>query len=412
MAARHILSRITVLAAFVLVLGGCIYPFEPDLDSSVDRIVVEGDIHIGGQTQVVISHVTPLQRSSSGWLTTYGSSGYYSDLSFAEHYDGYIEGEDGTRVEASGNAFGVNGILNFDTSALPDTQRYRLHLSTSSGAIYETDWLEVLSAPSIDELSYIPDHDRDELNIALSMHCQGHSHFRWTYDETWEYHALLYAYYYYDEDTGTVQAHDIDHPNNYWCWRSRTSPAIKIFSTAEQIEDRFVDLEFHRIARSDERLQVLYRITVHLEALSEDAYRYWNNLVNTSQGQGTIFSPTPSEMVGNIRCLSDPSVGVTGYINCARQADAVLYYDNSIERFYVAPKTGDIELLDDLGETWGSMDLRQIWDLLLRRNYLPYTLQADELSLSTYYIWAPRACLDCRYSGGTRTRPADWPNNH
>jgi hypothetical protein len=27
------------------------------------------------------------------------------------------------------------------------------------------------------------------------------------------------------------------------------------------------------------------------------------------------------------------------------------------------------------------------------------------------YEWMPVRCVDCRFKGGTKNRPADWPNN-
>ena len=281
---RH-LKHLAALSAVILAAAGCIYPFDPVVEGTDGRLVVEGDIHVGSVSDFSFSRVYPI--------------GDEEITLSAPVVRGYIEGEDGTRVDSAPkpvNEYG-NGqeygsySLRFDTTDLTSGQKYRLHFEEqSSGAVYESDWIEVCLAPVIDDLSYILDEGREEMNVALSMHCNGRSHFRWHYDEEWEYHARDWARHYFDPVSGTVKEY-LDGENTYYCWSSFKSPQIKIFSTADQVDDRFVDLEFHRIHRSEQRIQVLYHITVYLEALDEEAYKYWNNIQVNSQNQGTIFSP-------------------------------------------------------------------------------------------------------------------------
>ena len=143
----------------------------------------------------------------------------------------------------------------------------------------------------------------------------------------------------------------------------------------------------------------IHHIIVYLEALDENAYRYWQNIRENSQGQGTIFSPTPSQMAGNVHCISDPSVPVIGYIGAAGQAIADMYYDNSVESFYKSPPSTPFEIVEigpDAFKTY------------YNRGYAPL----DVLPENSMFQWAPRRCVDCRMSGGTKDKPAGWPNDH
>ena len=421
MAVRHLFSCAAVAA---LMLSSCIYPFEPGIETTDSRLVIEGTISIGGTSTFSFSRVMP-----------FTSKEYDSQ---AIEVTGYIEGEDGSRINPapfypetpptydftkdyvdyfSGSAQSQSTIK-FDTPATMPDQRYRVHFEEKvTGAVYESDWLEVCAQPVIDDLRYILDYDRDELNVALSMHCNGYQYFRWYYEETWEYHADLNASHYlepslmwdhkgnYQPEAAMIKFTMPD--NHYYCWKSEKSPNVKIFSTAEQQEDRFTDLEFHRVSRFNNKLQMLYRLRVHLEAISEEAYLYWKNIDENTNNQGSIFAPVPSQMLGNIHCLTDPSAEVIGYVNASREAMSQMYFNNLLEGFY-----------DGRATDWNIVTIEEFYDpsefaLWYSRGYLPYTFVSAQMSdtgLPTY-MWAPARCVDCRYGGGTKNRPIDWPNN-
>ena len=424
MAVKHFLCCAAVAA---LALASCVYPFEPGIETTDNRIVVEGSISIGDVSTFNFSRVIPFSEADTYY---YGSS---PSLSIT----GYIEGEDGTRIEpyqirdgsSSGSEIETRTVilggspasctLYFDTSLASPTQRYRAHFSNkTTGAEYESDWIEVRPRPVIDELRYILDRERSELNVALSMHSETDSHFRWYYDETWEYHSDLYASHYLEpglmfDEAGNYQPwmalfEFSNGQNMYYCWNSFHSPQIKIFSTSEQTDNRFTDLEFHRVASSNRKLQTLYKLTVHLEAISENAFLYWQNIENNTNNQGTIFSPVPSQMMGNIHCITDPAAEVIGYISAAETAEAVMYYDNHAEQFYNGP---DVD--------WRTIEIEEFYDPYYfahwySRGYLPYTLIPPEVGdgAGVTYQWAKATCVDCRRLGGTKEKPAGWPNDH
>lgn len=427
MAVKHLLCCAAVAA---LALASCVYPFEPGIETSDDRIVVEGSISIGGVSTFSFSRVIPFSEDKA-------QDSYYMSTANIP-ITGYIEGEDGTRIEPYQTMGGGGGHLYdevatkdsymegadtgtklyFDTMFASPSQRYRVHFqNTKTGTEYESDWVDVCPKPVIDELRYILDRDRSELNVALSMHSDTDSHFRWYYDETWEYHADLWASHYLNyyemfnakgEYQPELAIHEFDSGvNTYYCWNTFNSPVIKIFSTSEQSDNRFTDLEFHRVSSSNRKLQILYKLTVHLEAISENAFLYWQNIENNTNNQGTIFSPVPSQMTGNIHCITDPSIEVIGYIGAAQAADAVMYYDNHVEKFYNGPDTD-----------WKSIEIIELTDPYYfahwySRGYLPYTVIPPEMgSGGMLYQWAKANCVDCRRLGGTKEKPNDWPNDH
>ena len=404
MATKKHIIRLAALAAAILSAHACIYPYDPEIRQDGELpIVVEGDIHIGGSTVLYVSYVHPFEEQ----------------VYTAPRIQGYLEGEDGTRIDgvyntsSTGNTMympAIRALLDFDTSGLSDTQRYRVHFETLDGETvqntFESEWLDVCPAPVIDGLSYSLHEEFDELWIGLSMHCNGAHHFRWSFSETWEYHSDLYSNWEYNPQTFTVSKYPQGSPNLYYCWSSGASPNINIFSTANQIDDRFEELAFHTIPRTSSRLQILYRITVRLEAMSEMAYNYWNNMKQNSEGQGSIFAPVPSEMASNVRCLSDPTIQVVGYLNAASQTEASMYYDDGVEHFYRRPYVVDLPSVKVRSSNIDSLAL------LYARGYLPYdAIYEDTPTVPKYYLWSTSRCIDCRKSGGTKDKPEGWPNN-
>jgi hypothetical protein len=398
------LFRTAILAAMLLTAAACIYPYEVDISQEGEYpLVIEGDIHLGGTTTLTLSHVWP-----------FNTEGYEFPYIRAQ---GYIEGEDGTRVSGTPDLenaltsswlYRGRYVLAFDTSKLPD-QRYRLHFETLSELgevinIYESDWLEPCPAPTIDGLTYSKHDDFKEMWVGLSMHCNGSHYFRWTFSETWEYHSDIYSSLKYNPETRLITQYD--GPNLYFCWRSQDSPQINIFSTAYQTEDRFEDLSFHTIPLSDKRLQVMYRITVRLEALSENAYNYWYNIQQNTNGQGSIFAPTPSEMASNVHCISNPAIQVMGYLNAARQAEAMMYYDNSENHFYEPGRP--FERADTM-----VVNSPAASEEFYRRGFLPFEEVYESLSdTPSHYMWTPSICIDCQKQGGTKKVPEGWPSGH
>ena len=391
--AMKFLFRTAALAAALFAAAACIYPYEVDFQQSSELpLVIEGDIHVGGITNVKLSYVRPFGTEDTGTASVLAT--------------GYIEGEDGTRVEG----YQLN-TLTFDTSKLRENQRYRLHIETLSAQtrsvtnIFESEWLTPAPAPTIDGLSYSYHPEYEELWIGLSMHTQGSHHFRWSFSETWEYHSDVNTWFEYKPEIKLVEYYE--GPNLYYCWKERNSSQINIFSTANQTDDRFEELAFHTIPLSDKRLQILYRINVRLEGMSENAYNYWYNMQQNSEGQGSIFSPTPSEMASNVRCISDPNVQVMGYLNAAVQAEATMYYDNELNDYYKPGRPLD------LFEQKVSVSERDSMNYWYHQGYLPYQGVYDTMGAEpSHYMWGMKYCIDCREQGGTKTRPEDWPNDH
>jgi hypothetical protein len=64
-----------------------------------------------------------------------------------------------------------------------------------------------------------------------------------------------------------------------------------------------------------QQLSVLYSIFVRQYALTEDGYNFLSLMQSNTESLGTIFDPQPSQLKGNIQCLTNPNEPVVGYVS-------------------------------------------------------------------------------------------------
>lgn len=379
------------IMALVLLVTGCTYPFDIEFKESDGRMVVEGNIIIGGRTTIYVSSLNDLS----------------SDVRKpAPDVSVMIENESGTAFYPTvigHDTKDARTLYAFDMEKAPSDTRYRLRIFNKDNQHnYETPWCEVQKGAVIDRLSYIPEPEKARMAIAISLHSETESYFQWSYEEHWEFHAPYRANCYYipnpDDGIGSVALFQ-NGENTYYCWSKNNSSELLIFSTEGQKEDRFEDLEFHLIPQTSDKLSILYYIEVTLQTLSKDCYTYLNNMKSNSDYNGSLFAPTPSEMAGNIHCTEDPSEQVIGFVNCSQVSKAHLFIDNNVTDFYFNPRTA-LPLPQELS--------KDVWQFsYYSLNMIPFSMMEDGSSVQ----WVDRSCADCRVNGGTKNKPAFWPNS-
>ncbi len=394
-------KHILLLVAVSLLAAGCVYDFSAYLGPTQKRLVVEGELMVGSQSKVILSYVTATDS--------------YSESYPEKPATVLLKGEDGSSYEGVPDESSPGNYALDLRKASPDT-RYRLLVTNGdTGRDYETDWLEVSKAAVIDSLSSMLLNDK--VAIGISLHANGEKYFRWNYEEIYEYTSDYRAYVYYVPVSSLTPAERAANPfgkvvpypdneNNYYCWSGDHSTEILIFNTKEQSDDRFVDLEFRTIARTNIRLSELYYIKVRVATLNEDAYRYWQNIKSNSDYNGSLFSPNPSEMRGNIRCIQDAGESVIGFIYLSQAAEAELYIDNQKTHYY--DSRGRYSISPELCES------KDLWPNLFRLGNIPVVQETGPGVSETDppYYWVSKYCADCRTMGGTKSKPSFWPNKH
>lgn len=383
----------------------CVYPFTPADTVTEQRLVIEGDIIVGGTTEVKLSYLSPFDVSGY----TSPSAKVSVESSSGEEYVGRWSKED----IISDKDPEIRTITVDLTSATP-TDKYRLRVyNNDNGHEYLSDWLDVRVAPVIDSIGYVLDEEAEQMVLHLTAHSDsGEKYFRWTYDEDWEYHSYHNARVYYVPpaaggiigprmgDYGSIEFFEWGE-NIYNCWDKAQSTEIMLATTEELSENKLTNHIFRRIDRHDMRIQTIYRVNLKMEAISKAAYDYWNNLDNISSYGGSLFSPNPSEVRGNIRCVSDTTELVLGYINASTQSSMMKYVHNSETLFYRSNMKYELDEEVPEDEWYLNYSLH---------NKIPVNPVYDMMGNITGYTWCVKRCVDCRYYGGTKNKPEGWPS--
>ena len=131
----------------------------------------------------------------------------------------------------------------------------------------------------------------------------------------------------------------------------------------------------------------------HLLRLRKEAYEYFKNIQRNIEQTGSIFSPIPTEVRGNIVCVSDPKEWVLGYVDVTSTT--------IMKRF--------MPELRDFYET--SYDCAK--NILTGMALDGYTYYIYSGAPTVPNRYAPFRCVDCTYDGrGTKNKPSWWPTDH
>jgi len=213
---------------------------------------------------------------------------------------------------------------------LDNSHKYRLNIKTANNEQYVSDFDAVLNSPPIDSVSYDVNGNvtGPGLNVYVSTHDPSNTvkYYRWDYQETWEFHSAFNSSFI--SNGYTVFERDLINDEIFTCWKSDTSSYINLASSAKLSHDVIINNPVTFIPSNDERVGIDYSILVRQYALTPDAYNFYNNLKKNTEQLGSIFDAEPSEISGNIHCVTNPSEPVIGYVSIGMVASKRMFADN------------------------------------------------------------------------------------
>jgi hypothetical protein len=382
-ALRNIKPNAVLFAVLLPLCLSCLEPYPPPAETkNLNYLVVDGFIDADNGTATValmrtvnVSTVEPPPAETAAAV-------------MVEEEQGNIEALHETKP----------GIYTGSSLSLSFGKRYKLHIKTSTGGVYESDYINLKKTPPIDNINYMM--VKDGLDITVNTHDEtGNSRFyRWRYTETWEYHSIYASGYKFNSAHQVVERPFSERINV--CWRTLPSSVIMVGSTKRLAEDRVDNFPLVHIPTGSIKLSVKYSILLKQEVLTEDAYNYWFNLQRNTESLGGLFDPLPSEIPGNIHSVSDPAEAVIGYFSGGSSVDKRIFInpqDLPLEiRFYHPPRCPMDSIFNkDLPTTSSST-------LLIGELYGP--MGPSPIGYST----ASSECIDCRDLGGVLERPDFW----
>ena len=365
------------LILFLVFLFACKEPFiSPEVSSTPSYLVVDGYLQTLGQATIRLSRTRSLNDSAS------------SSPELNAQLDLLIDNTTDVSFTEVGN-----GQYSLSTALLDDNHFYQLHIRTTNGKEYVSDSLFAKPSPAIDSVNWTL--DPTGLNVFVNTHDQTANtrYYRWEYQETWEHFAHDHSLLIYKGGTVVPRtaAEEI-----FECWKSDTLTDILIGSTEKLNTDVVYMQPVKFIPVTADEVSKLYSIIVYQYAISKEAYQYWDNLKKNTELRGSLFDPQPSQVSGNIHCISNPEEPVLGFVSAGSVTSQRIFinHDDLSYWYYTYPYECNTIVI-------GFGDVPR---------YFADTLLTTPLySELTGIRGVAVECADCRYGGGSNTKPSFFP---
>ena len=369
---------------FMALFSSCVDPFEPEVINSPDSLlVVNGFINSKGTTTITLLRTQNL-----------------TDLTAPtpeENAQIFLEEENGSRTPLMATGNGNYTVYSNDLN--PD-KRYRIHLYTAANKEYASEYVNVSQTPAIDAITWKT--QGNELQIYANTHNAEDQtrYYRWQYEETWEFTSAYQTSLVYKNNEVTLRNDDI-----YHCWKTEPSTQIILGNTLRLSQNIVSEQPITAVPASSPKLGRKYSILLKQFAQTPAEYQYWEALKKNTESIGTLFDPLPTQLTGNIKCITNANEPVIGYIGA---------YSVEEKRIFISKKelpenwktiTGyehctPLDTVDnnpeDVAAQFGSEGSIPVSELLSQRG--PGVIG---------YLYSTKACIDCRVRG-TNIRPAFW----
>jgi hypothetical protein len=384
------MKRITLILLLIIMAVSCKKPYNPKPVKNAPKIlVVEGVINSSSDYTIIrLSRTVGLTSDSAGVNNVTGATVT-------------VEDDNNGTYPLYENAAGVYSYpgLNLDI-----TRKYRLRIKTSDVVDeYVSDFVPVKVTPPIDSIGFTIKNNG--IQIYSNAHDNNNStrYYRWDYEETWQFHSQYYSAYY--SDGRSLQPRPIS-MQIYDCFHGQLSSDIVLGSSAKLQKDVIYQNPVIFIGSTSEKIETKYSILLNQYALTGDAFTFWTNLKKNTEQLGSIFDVQPSNILGNIHSVINPTEPVLGYVSACTVTSKRIFISNS-----------------QLPASWQPDDPYQcVQDtfLLVDRsgqdatksliNLPPAELTTSAIlknGLTIGYLGADAQCVDCTLRGFT-TPPYFW----
>jgi len=378
-------------AFVIIVTSGCKEKYLPHITSSdTGYLVVEGYINSGPQpTSISLTPTTRLYDSVQ--------------ILYEHNAEVNVEGENQETFPLYDNGNGLyisSASLNLNSSG-----KYRLHIRTQDNKEYTSDFAAFKHTPAIDSITW--QRENNGVKIYVNTHDEQNNtrYYQWKYEETWEIHSAYKSTIKYVVDsTGQVIALVWRNPSRhidttiYKCWQSYNSTNI-VLGSSEKLSTDKIYLPVVSIEPGSEKLSVMYSIHIRQYALSHDAYLFFGKIKKNTEQVGSIFDAQPSELQGNIHCITNPAEIVVDYVDISEEKERRTFISND--------QLPEWNFTVDCPVTIINNDLSSIREdgvSLMPTNPNRIDIGGNIIDFRASYPF----CVDCT-TRGTNVRPAFWP---
>ena len=145
---------------------------------------------------------------------------------------------------------------------------------------------------------------------------------------------------------------------------------------------------------------MLYSIHIRQYALSRNAYLFYQTIKKNTEQLGSIFDAQPTELTGNIHCVTNPGEIVIGFVDISEEKDKRIFIKNDEVPGWNYRTNCAEAIIDNQPDS-------------LRRNgvglhpTVPVSIGPFG-AIVKFYATPEINCIDCTLTG-SNVRPSFWP---
>ena len=299
------LKTIFIIISLTL-LSGCVSPYYPNITKYENTLVVDGEItNLPGPYKVRLSRSFTFEEKigipvSNATVKIIDNTGL--EIQLKENSD-----NKGEYITTDTTFRGIVG------------NSYKLQIKADD-EIYESEF-QILKKPiPIDKVywEYIPQTNVNPRSVQLLLDTHdpdNNTHYyKWEYEETWKFWAPISV---------------VLKPELKECYKYTTSSTFNINTTILRHNDNIERQSLLYINENTNRLYSRYSMLVKQSAISEEAYKFFDELVRFNQNQGTLFDPIPYTLVGNIKSKTNKDIPILGYFLVSGTTEKRIFIDRT-----------------------------------------------------------------------------------
>lgn len=381
---RKSLYLVLCLMAGVCTLSGCIEEYEADIPTEdSDLLVVEGTICSEKMNVFILSHTQPINSSSEPRMVMGAKVS--------------VRGSDGSEYVVQP----TDGYYSTYIGPLNPDAEYYLHIETD-GEVFESEPQKPLRTEKIADVRGVQDTPESNIDVLITPDTPYEpdkvNYYSWTYDETWEVHSDYTTTVRYDTE---LKDKVIDAYQFPWRgWKDATSTTIMVGASQRYEGQHIQRLKLYDIRNSEERMFFRYSGLIHQRAISKTEYEYELARRQAGMEMGGLFTPQPSSLPTNIRCLTS-SKHVIGFVGCSLNTSEYRFFLNATDYSIHHPKKEDARQWFTDPKEWVCLGLVEKGLFLCE-----WFISGSDGKLQT--AWAYEKQLDVRYKGAYIEEPDFW----
>ncbi len=386
--------------ALMITILECKKPYLPAVvASNANYLVVEGVINPGSDSTIIkLSRTTTIS----------------SDTLTKPELNATVTVQSNTNVTypltEKGSGYYISPGLNLSAS-----NKYQVRIVTKDSKAYQSDFEAVKNSPPIDSVYYQIKSNGVQIYSAAHDPSNSTTYYRWEYAETYIIHSKYDSYYIHVKDPYDTVLARLPNQQIYQCWITNQSSTIYLNSSAKLLKDVITGNALNFIPSTSEKIASRYSILIKQYALTADAYNYWQNLKKNTEQLGSIFDAQPSEISGNIHCITIPSEPVIGFISVGSYTQSRIFIANRNLPAWLPdpdPYYADCFILkflftDPLQGSTNTVATDIYTDLYVPVDIIATTGKKGPVILG--WTGAPEHCVDCTLRG-TNIQPGFWTN--